>query len=340
MAIDEYESPGLNRRLYNRRLRLKNSSTSARADETGFDNPGFQDDAGSTTTKLDGREQTTITTNAVVETVPDTSRQIQQEISPPTYQKRSRLKEASSVVMKAQLEMQTSDSGVDVESLQLEGTASTSSSPAGLTTIKKDRNDSINSTQSDPVIKNSDHIVSDRQINGSHMHSLRIETSRNTPWQSADTLVKIHVDVLELLHESDMLGPYCLQSKIKRCKLRSSERPPALKFSPKENRFVDRRTSFDDLDAYYIDFTKPLMEEYSPINGSKSKSSALSKDKEARTGLENVWNPQNFEDDLVRYSQLLMHKHKRSSSLSESDLDRISKKTTNSINSADEVTTL
>ncbi|XP_072035822.1 uncharacterized protein [Amphiura filiformis] len=340
MAIDEWESPGLNRRLYNRRAHrhLKNGSISARTDEIGFDNPGFEETSSSPikVNTASCLEQTTVTTNAIVESSPQTSRQIQQDISPLNYHKRSRRPQEGAVVAQA-LEQQISDSGVDVESLHQEGVTSTCSSPAGIRAVQKDRG-SINSTQSDPVMMTSpNHVISDKHTSASHMHSLRIETTRNTSWQSADTLIKIHVDVLELLNESAMLGPYCLQSKIKRCKLRSSERPPALKFSPRENRFVDRRTSFDDLDAYYLDFTKPIMEQF-PKNVSNNTQSGLDVPSNS-SGLDDVWKGQPFQDDLVKYSQLVMHKHKHDDeSMRQNEHDRISMTTVSSTNKTDEST--
>ena len=349
MAIDEWESPGINRRLYDQKVlkKQRSNASTVRTEEVGFENPGFDDISTSPNpTNAPSTEQTTIITNAIVETPPCVPHSVH-DIPPSLYSKHSTRNKDGAVF--AKLEMQTSDSGVDVESIQQDGATSSYSSPATNPRIlTKDRGGSLNSTQSEPAgvtgsnpsgVKGSNPslTLSNKHTSANHTHSVRIETSRNA-WQSAETLVKIHVDVLELLNESAMLGPYCLQSKIKRSKLRSSERPPTLKFSARENRFIARRTSFDDLDAYYLDFSKPIIDQITSSDESKGKTSNLESDtyKPDMAGLEGPWNSRSmssFQDDLTIYSQLLLRKH-------EEDETKATNKPVSDINHNDESTSL
>ena len=357
MAVDEWESPGINPRSRSPRINprsrkpyTKSEVSSARSrqghvanrgerTEHGHDNAAFEGDD-STSHYATSRSESFYTTTAAAVVEPIESQQ--------SYKPHSPLSAASGVdatttdqtnsewhVQRGRLHKQPSDSGVDVESIHFD-VASDCNSPAVNRNVVTDRRGFTNSSiKSDPgnvgsaadtryMVQTWSDISTLPTSTSKHMQSIRVEAPYNT-WHSMDTLVKIHIDVLELINESAMLGPYCLQSELKRCKLRSSDRPPSLTFSIKQNRFINRRTSFDDLEGHYLDFTNEMvsdqtiksLQQAQPLRQMKEKNTDIKGVNRSNSAPVNRSNsvsvingsPLFGNDDISSYGKLVMQRH-------------------------------
>lgn len=163
MALEEWESPGLNRRLYSKRPFLKRSTTNSLKDaitadeEPGQTNLGF--DANENTSSEQNVDDGQVTIEIVPEgaarkpsiesTAPSTAGvqvvHIERPPSPPERAPREESKQGTSAPMRRPLENQTSDSGVDVDSIYLDSAPSGNNSPAilRLLTVDSDSSTSV-----------------------------------------------------------------------------------------------------------------------------------------------------------------------------------------------------
>ncbi|XP_038062045.1 uncharacterized protein LOC119732553 [Patiria miniata] len=163
MALEEWESPGLNRRLYSKRPYLKRSTTDSLKDtpnaegDAGRDNPAFEGNemtSSDQTAELDGH----ITVEIVHERAPveapannptpsvSVHRVAHADTPPLSHRPRRREdKKQGSCAPRRPLENQTSDSGVDVDSIHLDSAPSGSNSPAviRLQTVESESSTSV-----------------------------------------------------------------------------------------------------------------------------------------------------------------------------------------------------
>ncbi|XP_071805756.1 uncharacterized protein [Asterias amurensis] len=161
MALEEWESPGLNRRLYSKRPFLKRSTTNSLKDAITAD-----DEPGQTNLGFDGNENTSSEQNVddgqvTIEIVPEGAARkpsiestspstagvqivhIERPPSPPDERvPREENKQGTSATMRRPLENQTSDSGVDVDSIYLDSAPSGNNSPAILRLLTVDSDSS------------------------------------------------------------------------------------------------------------------------------------------------------------------------------------------------------
>ncbi|XP_022085557.1 uncharacterized protein LOC110976529 [Acanthaster planci] len=162
MALEEWESPGLNRRLYSKRPHLKRSATDSlkgapnAESNTGQDNPAFDgnDATSSDQAAEDGPVRVEIVHEdapgdaSAAKAAPSLSVHRAASVGSPSLPTRLRMREdknPGACTPRRPLENQTSDSGVDVDSIQLDSAPSGSNSPAviRLQTVESESSTSV-----------------------------------------------------------------------------------------------------------------------------------------------------------------------------------------------------